>query len=88
MATDSDSDSDNKKRVRHGKTKRDHANGYPARRSANRDARNAYCQNSKTDNRAFPFHACNGHRNKYRVTGTGKQTVFLRDQVQTKQAKK
>lgn len=71
------------KRVRHGKTRRDSANGYQARRAGNRDARNAYCAASKEqrdlNNSKFPFHACNGKKNRYRVTGKNKQTVFLRD---------
>jgi hypothetical protein len=72
MATDND------KRRRNGKTAKDRRNGYESRRNANRDARNAYCNNQKAENREFPFHACNGKRNRYRVTGPNGQTVFVK----------
>lgn len=65
-------------RVRYGKTQRDRANGYFSRKMANRDARNAYCNDQKAVNTTFPYHACNGQRNRFRITDPGKKTIFLR----------
>ncbi len=69
---------------RSGKTQRDLRSGAKGRNAANKAARNAYCQDSKVANTAFPFYACNGRKNRYRVTGKDGETLFLRDNSQKK----
>ncbi len=52
------------RRVRHGKTKRDRESGATARRFTNRAERLAW-QSSKNPTLAdFPFHVCNGKKNR------------------------
>lgn len=60
------------------KTRRDRDGGYAARRAANRDARNAYCQKQSAKNSEFPTYACNGKKNRYRYTGKNGETIFPR----------
>lgn len=72
--------------IRPGKTRRDMLSGAKARNAANKAARNEYCQDSKmmATNAHFPFYACNGRKNRYRVTGKDGVTLFLRDNSQNK----
>ncbi len=72
--------------MRPGKTRRDMLSGAKARNAANKAARNEYCQDSKmmATNAHFPFYACNGRKNRYRVTGKDGVTLFLRDNSQNK----
>lgn len=70
--------------MRPGKTRRDMLSGAKGRNAANKAARNAYCQDSKATHTSFPFYACNGRKNRYRVTGKDGVTLFLRDNSQNK----
>lgn len=68
-----------------GKTARDRQSGYFARRMANRDARNEYIRKCVSEvnlsNLAFPYHACNGQRNRSRWTGKNNKAVFAKTRV-------
>lgn len=67
-------------KMRIGKTRKDHESGAHARRIANRQARAAW--NNSRDSAGkmdpFPVSACNGKRNRHRVTGKKGETVFLK----------
>lgn len=64
------------KRVRHGKTRKDRASGAMARNAENKYSRAAWQGDTKGS--PFPVSTCNGQRNRYRVTGKGGETVFLK----------
>lgn len=73
--------------MRKGKTQRDLKSGAKGRNASNKEARNAYCQDTKVSNTNFPWHACNGKKNRYRVTGKHGVSIFLRDNSQNKRGK-
>lgn len=63
--------------VRRGKTRRDHGSGSHARHLANKDTRSFYYKESAGKRGPFPWHTCNGKRNRHRWTGKDKQTIIL-----------
>lgn len=68
--------------MRPGKTRRDHMSGAHARRFANRAQRDAYVRRAANEallsNTLFPFHVCNGKKNRYQVTGKNNKTIVLK----------
>ena len=65
------------KRIRRGKTAKDHANGQKHKNAQNKDSRAAWQNDTKGS--SFPVASCNGKRNRYQVTGKGGETVYLKD---------
>jgi len=64
---------------RKGKTYRDRERGAAARNESNKAARRAW-NNTTTGTRShanFPWHTCNGKRNRIMFTGKGGKTVRL-----------
>ena len=65
------------KRVRKGKTAKDHINGQKQKNQQNKDSRASWQNDSKGT--SFPAASCNGKRNRYQVTGPKGETIFLKD---------
>lgn len=65
---------------RFGKTAKERASGVHANRFNNRVRRAAWqhSQHSPGPTDPFPVTACNGKRNRHRVTGKGGETVYLK----------
>lgn len=61
-------------KVRIGKTAKERASGVHGNRFANMAARVAW----QRDNGDFPTTACNGKRNRHRITGKEGKAVFLK----------
>ena len=55
-----------------GKTKREHKNGTWARRFDNASIRAAWQQDRASTTANFPYHVCNGKRNKHSVSKKAK----------------
>jgi hypothetical protein len=66
------------KRIRVGKTRKDHLNGAKSKNQQNKDSRYLWQQDSKRAVSNFPWAACNGQRNRYQVTGKDGATIYLR----------
>lgn len=64
-------------KIRLGKTRREHQSGVHQNRFNNRAARVAW-QNTTDKNPVFPHSACNGKRNRYRITGKEGKTIILK----------
>ena len=64
---------------RKGKTRRDVANGCQVRNESNKAARREWNNTStlKRTHSNFPWHTCNGKRNRIRITGVGGKTILL-----------
>lgn len=59
---------------REGKTARDHASGSHGGHLDNKLERSEYYRDSK--NNSFPWHTCNGKRNRQRWTGRNHQEII------------
>lgn len=59
-----------------GKTARDHKRGAWSARLENRDLRNAWLNDSKATQANFPYHTCNGKRNRS-LTNKGQPITYI-----------
>lgn len=69
---------------RFGKTQKDHESGAWANRFRNQEMRESWMnlpQGQRT-NSNFPYEACNGKKNRFRVTGKGGASLILRGKKQ------
>lgn len=62
-------------RIRFGKTKKDHERGVQRRNAENKERRVDWQKDSKRTQANFPYHTCNGKRNRTQWTGKNGRTV-------------
>jgi hypothetical protein len=65
-------------KVRIGKTEKERKSGVHGNRFANRAKRVAWGKDNNATNSGFPRDACNGKRNRYRVTGKDGASIVLK----------
>ena len=70
-----------KKVFRVGKTRRERSSGAAAKRLENRDLRVGWQHDDKSTILSFPFHTCNGKKNRNEWTGKGGKRVIVEKRV-------
>lgn len=82
QAHEEDTKKEKRRKVfRHGKTSRDRNSGRQAKAAENRDLRVGWQHDGKSTILSFPFHTCNGKRNRNEWTGKGGKRVIVEKRV-------